>query len=417
MDGTQVTILAHKFLEENVGARTPGVLETVTDVTQLRRIEADRRTAEARESLFIENAPAAIAVFDNAMCYIAVSRRFMLDYRLDGRTREDLVGRSHYDLFPEIPDPWRAIHRRVLAGETVSSEAEAFERADGRIDWVRWEMVPWRHAGGAIRGAILFSEDMTGRRAAAAALRDKDARLRLVQKVGGIAWSDRLLTEDSATISGEFTQLFGLPPEQTRITPAALLSLVHPDDQQRIGAMTPITLAQDGRRAAEFRIQRSAGDVRWISMQTEVFHGSDGQPCRIIAALHDITELMAARQILAARHDELERSNADLEEFAYAVLARSDVAASRDRTPGAVDRRGCDQDGDPGNNREPRAAAGARDQDADTVGRTAGIFPYRTNREDHRKCCRRRCDQQHRRDAGAASRRHYYLRPPDINTA
>jgi len=51
--------------------------------------------------LFVEHAPAAIAMFDRSMRYIAVSRRFLTDYDLGD---QDLTGRSHYDVFPEISE-------------------------------------------------------------------------------------------------------------------------------------------------------------------------------------------------------------------------------------------------------------------------------------------------------------------------
>jgi PAS domain S-box-containing protein len=318
-DGMPVTVLAHQFLEENLGSGSPGVLEIVTDVTELCRFEADLRTSQVWLDLFFDNAPAAIAMFDNAMCYIAASRRFMVDYHLGDKARTALVGRSHYELFPELSDRWRSIHSRVLAGETLSSEAEPFPCADGRIDWVRWEMVPWRNADGTIGGALLLSEDMTERMAAEAALHDSAARLRLVQQVCGIAFTDRTLPETSALISREFTHIYGLPPEQTRIPVAAIVALVHPDDQDMIGAITTDSLERGGKFTAEFRICRPDGAVRWINLRTESFLGPAGRPNRIISAQQDITEIVAAREVLAARHDELERSNADLEEFAYTV--------------------------------------------------------------------------------------------------
>ena len=157
--------------------RVLGVVAVSSDVTQLKEAEAALRQSETLLRLFIDRAPAAIAMFDTEMRYLAVSRRFALDYRIaDGRP-EALVGRSHYQLFPEVPEHWRAIHRRVLAGETLSAEDDTFCRHDGRIDWQRWEMVPWRHADGRIGGALLFSEIVTERKAAELALRQLTTEL------------------------------------------------------------------------------------------------------------------------------------------------------------------------------------------------------------------------------------------------
>ncbi|MDF0488342.1 PAS domain S-box protein [Sphingomonas sp. H39-1-10] len=109
--------------------------------------------------LLLEHAPAAIAVLDTDMRYLRVSRRWLTDYNL---SESSIEGKSHYELFPEIGEDWRAVHGRALHGETVSSDIERFDRADGATDWVRWEVMPWRRPGGEIGGIVLFTEVLTG---------------------------------------------------------------------------------------------------------------------------------------------------------------------------------------------------------------------------------------------------------------
>ena len=108
----------------------------------------------------IENTPAAVAMFDTEMRYMAYSRRWLTDYRLDNR---ELKGLSHYEVFPEIGEDWKAIHRRCLAGSKETREEDPFLRDDGSEDIVRWAVQPWSKANGQIGGLTMFTEVITDR--------------------------------------------------------------------------------------------------------------------------------------------------------------------------------------------------------------------------------------------------------------
>ena len=132
------------------------------------RLAAALAASASQLRLFVDRAPAAIAMFDTNMHYLAASRRYFEDYHLDSVAGPSaVVGQSYYDLFPRIPECRRDIHRRVLAGEMLSAEDDPFLRTDGGVDWLRWEMMPWRLADGEIGGAMLLSEVVTARRQAA----------------------------------------------------------------------------------------------------------------------------------------------------------------------------------------------------------------------------------------------------------
>jgi PAS domain S-box-containing protein len=69
-----------------------GVICYYYDSTELRAAESALRASEERLRLFIEYAPAGIAMFDREMRYLAASRRWRDDYGL----KEEVTGRSHY---------------------------------------------------------------------------------------------------------------------------------------------------------------------------------------------------------------------------------------------------------------------------------------------------------------------------------
>lgn len=127
------------------------------------------REKEKLLSLFIENAPAAIAMFDREMRYIGLSKRWKAAYGL-GDT--ELIGRSHYDVFPEISEHWKEIHRRCLKGAIERNEEDLFIRSGGIKQWVRWEIRPWYKTKGDIGGIIIFSEEITHQKEIEEQLRD-----------------------------------------------------------------------------------------------------------------------------------------------------------------------------------------------------------------------------------------------------
>lgn len=117
--------------------------------------------SEQRLQLFIEHAPAALAMFDHEMRYLSASRRWLKDYNLGDR---DLTGMLHYEVFPDLPERWKEVHRRGLAGEVLREEADLYERADGSSKWNRWEIRPWYNISGEIGGIVIFTEDITERK-------------------------------------------------------------------------------------------------------------------------------------------------------------------------------------------------------------------------------------------------------------
>ncbi len=143
---------------------TPGHIDgMVRNITERKRIDAELAERKEQMALFIEHSPAALAMFDTEMRYIAVSRRYMKDYKLG---EQQVVGRWHYDLFPETPQHRRDMHQRCLQGYIDKVDENSSVRPDGSLEWYRWEIRPWHKASGEIGGIIMFTEVITERKRA-----------------------------------------------------------------------------------------------------------------------------------------------------------------------------------------------------------------------------------------------------------
>jgi PAS domain S-box-containing protein len=235
-DGTALVVASRWALQRDARGEPKAILEINRDVTQRKRAEEALRRAheeleqrvrertaelaranealresEGRLRLFIDNAPAAIAMFDQRMRYLAVSRRWLHDYRLDDG---DILGKSHYEVFPEIPDRWREVHRRGQRGEVLRAEEDPFERGDGTTQWVRWEVRPWHKDNGEVGGIIIFAEESTERKRAEEALRASREQLRLVTDSAPVLLARCDRDRRFLFVNKAYADRFGLHPRE-----------------------------------------------------------------------------------------------------------------------------------------------------------------------------------------------------------
>ena len=172
-DGTPIQISLYTAPTHNSSGKVFGFMGIVEDITERKQAEEALRLESERQKQFIEASPVAIALFDQDMNYLAASQRWLVDYDLQDR---DILGVSHYEIFPDIPHRWKEIHQRGMEGETVSAEEDPFERLDGTVQWLRWYVQPWYVGEDTIGGIAILTEDITDRKHAQKAIRDREER-------------------------------------------------------------------------------------------------------------------------------------------------------------------------------------------------------------------------------------------------
>ena len=161
------------------------------EIIQRQKSEVRLRKNQQLLELFVRRAPAAIAMLDCELRYLVVSDRWIQDYQLEN---QDIIGLTHYEVFPELPERWKQDHKDVLAGkvEGLESEEDSFVRPDGRTDWLRWELRPWHNLEGQIGGLLMLCEVITERKLLAQKLQSSEAQMRAIFT----AMTDLILTID-----------------------------------------------------------------------------------------------------------------------------------------------------------------------------------------------------------------------------
>lgn len=267
------------------------------DVSDQKRVNEALREGEERFRLFIEHAPAAIAMFDRDMRYLGASRRWMEDYRLCG----DILGRSHYDLIPDFPAWWREIHRRGLAGEILSKDEDRFVRSDGSVQWITWSVRPW-HSGGKVGGIVIATEDVSARVEAKRALHESEERSDQVIRLANFGIFDHDHRAGTVYWSPVMREMYGVGPDE----PASVegyLALIHPDDREAVVTAMKLTnhSVGDDVNLMEHRVVRPDGSIRWLSLRSWTLFDNDGtdrRPTRTLGAMIDVTKRKQAEGAL-----------------------------------------------------------------------------------------------------------------------
>ncbi|MFP5222837.1 MAG: PAS domain-containing protein [Acidobacteriota bacterium] len=284
-------------------------LGIVMDITERKQLEDALRTSESQLRLFAERAPASIAMLDTQMRYIVVSNRWLEDYHL---TNQQVLGRSHYEVFPEIPERWKEIHRRCLAGEIASADEDPFVREDGHTQWLQWEIRPWHTGSGSVGGIVVFSQDITERKSAEQALaenareykKQSDFLTNLINNaplmIGVVEGPDhRYILANPA--------LEATPEDQTGSVIGKPMREVFPTATDQIAQLDQVYATNRTVSMREYKVPIGQ-KTTWWNTEYIPLPDDQGVVSRVLIIGHEVTELLAAR-------DKAQRANQAKSEF------------------------------------------------------------------------------------------------------
>lgn len=269
------------------------------------------RAREDLLSIFVKRVPAAAAMLDREMRYLQVSDRWCTDYRV---ASSELLGRSHYEVFPDIPERWKAVHRRCLAGEALREEEDCWERESGGAIWLRWEIRPWGDRNGLPEGLLIFTEDISERK-------NEELELRKFVSLADnsaefIGMCDMNLMPFYANQAA--MRIVGLDSlEQVLRTPVP--EFFFSEDQGFItGELFP-RVVREGRAEVEIRFRHfKTGQPLWMIYNVFYIKDAAGRPVGLATVSRNITERKRAEDELRDREATIRTL---LETAAQAILA------------------------------------------------------------------------------------------------
>ncbi|MBT4590147.1 MAG: PAS domain S-box protein [Rhodospirillaceae bacterium] len=282
-----------------------------TDITELKAREDALRESENRLHLITDAMPAMIAYHDQDLRFQFANKNF----ETIGLDSEEIIGKRIQDVFP--PETTAAIWpyiQKTLAGEPVNYD-NFFPGEDGTDVYTQVSLIPDFDDAGDVQGLFVLSLDITERKIAQAEMEKNKAALDTAQSIAKIgSWEGKFATQ-TFEWSDEHYRIFGVKPNTVELTFDWFLSMVHPDDRERMRALSHEISATDTHHTIDFRIIRPDGSERFIHGVVEALFDQQQNLIGMRGTSQDITEQKRNEEALEQARREAEFANKAKSEF------------------------------------------------------------------------------------------------------
>lgn len=258
----------------------------------------------------------------SGLAHIGMDRRFI---RVNPRLCE-ILGYPEHELIKlrgkdiSHPDDADVINRerpRLYSGEIDEVRLEKrYVKKDGALVWVHFSMVVERDLEGRPKYEIAVYEDITARRNAEEALRQSEERFRRTFELASSGLAHIGLDGRFLRVNKRLCEIFGY--SEAELCVLTVRDLSHPEDRDLADAPRARVIAGEIDSARlEKRYFRKDGKLLWVAIAIAMERDAEGRPLYAISVLDDITERRQAEAALREAHEDLKRSNSELEQFAY----------------------------------------------------------------------------------------------------
>jgi PAS domain S-box-containing protein len=329
--------VAYRPLKED--GNTTGIIQVAIDVTE--QVMARRKTeeSEAKFRTMAESTPVLIAVADDTGNAIYFNRAWT---EVTGRPMQDLVEYGWVDLLhPDDKESFLAIFQNAYSAKGPFRGEFRVVNPQSEYRWLLAYGIPRFHTNGSFAGHISACTDITEQKIGQQQLLTALEQVRLSKEAAELGTFDMDLEKGTMHWDERCRTLFGISHQEPVTYEKDFAEGLHPDDRERILKVIDQLYnrtVSNGDYDVEYRtIGAKDGVIRWVRAKGKVYFNTQDKPVRFIGSVLDITEkvtalqqieklveertreLAQAAERLLQANKELQRSNANLEEFAHAA--------------------------------------------------------------------------------------------------
>lgn len=254
------------------------------------------RESEARARGVLDGMAEGFTLLDRNFCILDLNVEAL---RQDTRTREELIGRSHWELYPGSEDSELGrLYRQAMHERVPVAQDHRYRWSDGRDAWLETRAYP------VAEGLAVFFRDVTEQKRSDAAAREAAERYRLAVRATNDAIWDWHFATNHVLWNESLQAAYGHKPADVAPTGEWWIEHIHPEDRRRVDQS--IHAAIDGTAESwteAYRFLRADGSFAEVLDRGHIIRGEDGRAVRMIGAMLDLTEQRQNQAALRASEE------------------------------------------------------------------------------------------------------------------
>ncbi|MBN2482841.1 MAG: PAS domain S-box protein [Candidatus Omnitrophica bacterium] len=263
--------------------------------------------------VLIDSLPIPIFYKNREGQYVGCNRAFT---ELVGMTRQELVGKTVYDIGPkEIADTYFQKDNELLETPGVQVYEWKIKTSQGEIREVIFHKATFTDEEGGVAGLIGAIFDVTENKNMENALRQSETQLKtLVANVPGVIY--RCANDPDwrmEYISQEIEALSGYPAgEFLNNSVRTYASIIYPDDRQMVDDIVQAGVSGKKPYTIEYRVCHSSGGIKWVYERGQGVFDPAGNFLYLDGVIIDITELKNTQEELRRAYEVLMNTQSQL---------------------------------------------------------------------------------------------------------
>lgn len=297
-----------------------GVVLVFRDVTEEYRMQAALKESQQMLMNVINTIPVRVFWKDLDGTFLGCNQLFAQD--AGKNSPEEVIGLDDYGFnWAEQADLYRSDDKRVVeSGKPKINYEEPQTSPEGEKIWLSTSKIPLRNSSGEVFGVLGTYEDITDRKRAVQLIKESNERLQMALQAAFMGTWEWDIANNIFQCSPEMFKIFGIAQDAFGGTYEDYLKQVHSKSRQNIDEMIR-NFVHEAKESTvldfEHEIIRGDNVIGWVEMRGALFLDDATEPARMIGICQDVTDRKEMVLQLEANMLELERSNRELQEFAY----------------------------------------------------------------------------------------------------